>query len=807
MAKNLVIVESPAKAKTINRYLGKDYIVKASFGHIRDLPKSKIGVDVDNDFAPKYVMMKDKSKVVKELKDAAKKADHIYLAADQDREGESICFHIMEILKDHADSFIRVTFNEITKSAIQAAFKNPTVVDMDKVEAQQARRILDRLVGYKLSPLLWDKVRRGLSAGRVQSVALKLITERETEIKAFNIEEYWSITADVLGNEKPSFKASLHSQKGKKFIIGNEKQATGIVDELKKSEFEVSKVTIKPRKRNAPAPFITSSLQQDAFRKLGYSVARTMRLAQKLYEGVDLGSEGQVALITYMRTDSTHISEEAKTTSKDLILEKFGKEYLSTGGPKRKKVKGAQEAHEAIRPTYIDRTPESVEDYLELDLFKLYKLIWNRLVASQMSAAVFEATSIDIAVKDYLFRASGSRLVFPGYQKVLGMSGDDDKDAFLPKIEKGEKLKLNEILPAQHFTQPPARFSEAGLVRELENRGIGRPSTYASIISTIISREYVERENKRLQPTDLGMVVTELLAENFTELMNYEYTALVEAELDKVEDGKENWVNALRLFYDGFAEALEKAESGMRNLKAEVEETDEKCPKCEAPVNIRWGRFGKFKSCSKYPDCDFTSPLDGSGEGEEGGEQGPLGDDPKTGKPIFLRKGPYGHYIQLGEKDKENPKPKRVSLPRGKKADDIDFRYAVDLISLPRELGKDPESGEPIVTAIGRYGPFVNRGKKFQSLKDPDLIFTLTLEEALKMLAKPSGNAELKSLGNHPKTDIELKIKSGRFGPYVTDGKINASIPKKIDPNDLTMDEAVELLIKAADRKKAKGKK
>lgn len=808
MAKNLVIVESPAKAKTINRILGSSYQVKASFGHVRDLPKSKLGVDEENDFKPSYVTLRDKSKVIKELRTAAKKSESVYLAADPDREGESICYHVMELLRKESDTFRRVVFNEITKPAVLRAFENPGEVDSQKVEAQQARRILDRLVGYKLSPLLWRKVGRGLSAGRVQSVALKLIVEREKEIKAFNIEEYWKITAKLSGKQPPHFEAEVRKHHGKKLELGNELDAQTVVDYLKNQDYIVDNISIKPRKRNAPPPYITSSLQQDAFRRLGFPVAKTMRLAQKLYEGLNIGSEGQVALITYMRTDSTRISDEAQTAARNFINSRFSEKYHIGKPVKRKKVKGAQEAHEAIRPNYVERTPDSLAGSLEPDLLKLYRLIWQRFVASQMAPAEFEATSIDITAGDYSLRAKGSRLLFDGYLAVIGIDRDEDADALLPKLTEGEKLSLEELLPTQHFTQPPARYSEAGLVKEMEGRGIGRPSTYSTIISTIINREYVEREKKRLKPTDLGTVVTDLLAENFTDLMDYDYTARMEQVLDRIEEGNENWVAALQRFNKGFTNDLMAAEEKMRNLKREVEETDEICPDCGEKVVIRWGRFGKFKACSTYPECRFSSPLENNGNGGGEDENGVLGTDPETGKQVFLRTGPYGPYIQLGEAEKgkaaKGSKPKRVSLSKGKSADKVDLDYALKLLSLPRVIGEDPETGKPVRAGIGRFGPYIERDRKFQSVRTVDQLFSITLEEALELLKNSKGPAAIKELGEHPESKNLVKVMRGRYGPYVTDGKVNATIPKDQEPESVTMEEAVELLKTSASKKKTR---
>ena len=804
MAKNLVIVESPAKAKTINKILGRNYQVKASYGHVRDLPKSKLGVDVENGFEPSYVTLRDKSKVIKELRTAAKKAETIYLAADPDREGESICYHVAELLKKENSNFKRVVFNEITKTAVKRAFEQAGEVNFPKVEAQQARRILDRLVGYKLSPLLWRKVRRGLSAGRVQSVALKLIVEREAEIKAFNIEEYWKIAANLLGKNEPSFAAQVHKYQGKKVNITNKEGADAAVDYLNRQDFVIDSISVKPRKRNSPPPFITSTLQQDAFRKLGFPVAKTMRVAQRLYEGLELGNEGHVALITYMRTDSTRVADEAKVAASQFIKEKYGDKFLGGKPVKRKASKGMQDAHEAIRPNYVNRTPESLRGFLDDELFRLYQLIWNRFMASQMAPALFEATSIDINAGDYLFRSTGSRLLFKGFLEVLGMDKDKDGDTLLPELAEGENLKLLGLDPTQHFTQPPARYSEAGLVKELESRGIGRPSTYSSIISVIINRSYVDRKEKRLHPTELGEIVTDLLGENFHDLMDYEYTARMEEMLDAIEGGNENWQKALGKFNDGFSKDLEVAEEKMRNLKAEVEKTGEKCKLCGADVVIKWGRFGKFKACSEYPECKFSSPLDDQ-EAEEWEENGPMGKDPATGKDIFLKKGPYGPYLQLGEEETvpaktkgktKKVKPKRISIPKGKAIADVDMEYALKMLSLPREVGQCPETGKIIRAGLGRFGPYVERDRKFKSLGTVDQLFTVTVEEAVELFKKAGTKVTIQEFQDG------ISVIKGRYGPYITDGSKNAKIPGDLDPEAITFAQAKELLDKAPAKKK-----
>ena len=651
MSKNLIIVESPTKARTIKRILGGDYEVMASMGHVRDLPKSKLGVDEENDFEPTYVTLKSKQKTVSGLKKAAAGVENIYLAADPDREGESICYHLTALLDDKGGRFYRVTFNEITTPAVKRAFENPTEIDMNKVEAQQARRILDRLVGYKISPLLWRKVKKGLSAGRVQSVALRLIADREREINEFQTEEYWKIAAELLGENEPSFTANLIERDGQKLELHNEEEATVAVRELEQQAYAVRSLTVKKRRRNPPQPFITSTLQQDAFRRLGFPVARTMRLAQKLYEGIPLPDKGQTALITYMRTDSTRVSSTAQQAAREFIAQNYGSDNVPARPPKPKKVKAAQEAHEAIRPTYVDKTPESLEGMMEKDLFKLYRLIWQRFVASQMAPAEFEVTTVDVEAGRYMLRASGTRMLFPGFTTVAGRRNENDEEKLLPQLREGESLKLLELTPTQNFTQPPPRYSEASLVRVLEEKGIGRPSTYATIISVIQNREYVRKEKGRLLPTDLGLIVTELLVENFSDLLDYDYTARMEEILDRIEEGKEKWTAALGRFNKGFTSDLEAAEEKMRNVRREVVPTDEVCEKCGSQMVIRWGRYGRFLACSSYPECKHSKPLPDAAADEKKQKlekvAAALGEQVSDvcGTPLVLRSGRYGFFL------------------------------------------------------------------------------------------------------------------------------------------------------------------
>lgn len=612
MADSLVIVESPAKAKTIGKYLGKKYIVKASMGHVRDLPKSQIGVDVEDEFSPKYITIRGKGPILKELKAARKKVKHVYLAADPDREGEAIAWHLAHYLDLNEDDNCRVVFNEITKQAVKDAFKTPRKINMDLVNAQQARRILDRLVGYKISPLLWKKVRKGLSAGRVQSVAVKLIIDREKEINAFVPEEYWSITIDF-SIEKKSFEAKFYGLNGKKSELNNEAQVQEILQKIENGQFMVTEVKERERLRNPSPPFITSSLQQEAARKLNFRAAKTMSVAQQLYEGIDLGKEGTVGLITYMRTDSTRISPIAQEEMRQYISEKFGAEFVpETPRNYVKKSSNTQDAHEAIRPSSSLYDPASVKPHLKRDQFRLYKLIWERFVASQMSSAVLDTMSVDIEVNDVQFRATGSKVKFPGFMKVYVEGNDDDstdEESFLPALKKGDQLTKEQIEPKQHFTQPPPRYTEARLVRTLEEKGIGRPSTYAPTLETIQRRGYVALEEKRFVPTEMGDLVIELMEEFFPEILNAEFTATMEEELDHVEEGKVDWVRVLDSFYESFEKRLEFAEEEMKEIEIKDEVSDEICEKCGKNFVYKMGRFGKFLACSGFPDCRNTKPI------------------------------------------------------------------------------------------------------------------------------------------------------------------------------------------------------
>ena len=668
-AKNLVIVESPAKAKTLEKYLGRDYQVKASVGHVVDLPKSKLGVDVKKNFAPDFIPILAKKKVIDDLKKAAKGKENIYLASDPDREGEAIAWHIADqVVKNHKRVH-RVLFNEITKKAVQEAIAHPQELDRDKFDAQIARRVLDRLVGYKISPILWTKVRRGLSAGRVQSVAVRVVCEREKEVRAFVPVEYWSLTASLEGRLPPSFKAKLAQWKGqkvdnKKFRLENETGVQEIVKSLENAPWVIGEVEKKERRRYPTPPFVTSKLQQEAARKLGFQPKRTMQLAQQLYEGVELGSEGSVGLITYMRTDSIRISADALSAVREHIQSQYGKNYLPGKPNVFRSKKSAQDAHEAIRPTSLEYSPERVRRYLRRDMFQLYSLIWDRFVASQMVPAVYDQTAFEIPVKEALFRATGQQVKFDGFMKLYTEGRDEraaqangdeeeedesqEQEGVLPNLQKGDALKLLSMEPRQHFTQPPPRFTQASLIKELDEKGIGRPSTYAAIISNIFDREYVaQNESRQLVPTDLGFLVTDLLVESFPDILNVEFTAGMEDQLDKIEEGKEKWTKTMKRFYTPFERDLKKAAKEMRDVKRQEVPTDIDCEKCGNKMVIKWGRNGEFLACPQYPECKSTKNFKRGDAGEIEIAVEAVVDEAceKCGRPMLLRFGKFGKFL------------------------------------------------------------------------------------------------------------------------------------------------------------------
>ena len=799
---NLLVVESPSKAKTLKKYLGKDFEIVASFGHIRDLVPKQGAVDPENHFAMDYQLIERNAKHVDEIVKAAGAADQIYLATDPDREGEAIAWHISEILstkpKLKSKPVGRVVFYEITESAVKEAVAHPRQISMPLVNAQQARRALDYLVGFNLSPLLWRKVRPGLSAGRVQSPALRLITEREQEIQNFKPQEYWSIHFD--GHKgKEGFSAKLFQYRGEKLkqfdIGGEDRQKEIISDFLSEKEGKVVHVEKKRKSRHAAAPFITSTLQQEAVRKLGMTTDRAMRIAQQLYEGIDLGG-ATVGLITYMRTDSLSLAKEAVQEIRDYISSNFDQDYL----PKqpnvyKSKVKNAQEAHEAIRPTSVFRTPESVAKYLNQDQARLYEMIWKRTMASQMSAAQFDTVSLDISVAhpDSLFRATGQTLVFPGFIAVYREGVDDEEESEegkLPQLENGEHVPLDRIYGEQHFTQPPPRYSEASLVKTLEEYGIGRPSTYASIISTLLDREYVILDKKRFMPTDVGYVVNRFLTEHFSPYLNYDFTANLEDQLDSVSAGKREWIPLLEDFWKGFSSLIEEKKNISRR-EVTQELLDEPCPKCGKPLCERLGRRGRFIGCSGFPECDYTRNI-----GDEGAaapnEPRILGSDEK-GQEIALLKGPYGYYVQVGEGE-EGKKPKRVSWPKEIPVESASIEIARQLVALPREVGIHPETGKKIVANIGRFGPYVNHNGVFKSVPKNESIFTIDLERALALLSEAKVDRNLlRELGNHP-DGKPVGVYSGRYGPYIKHGRDNAKIPSGMDADTVTLEAALEAL-------------
>jgi len=808
--KRLVIVESPAKARTISRYLGKDYEVAASVGHVRDLPAKELGVDVEHGFEPKYVTIRGKGKILQELKKKAGAADEVILATDPDREGEAIAYHVAEQLGygSEPDRFHRVTFHEITREAVHLALERPGRLAMEKVEAQQARRILDRLVGYQVSPFLWKPIRPGLSAGRVQTVALRLICEREDEIRAFQEEEYWSIVA-LLEKDGQSFEAKLHQIDARAFSLPTEEAAGRVLTDLEGRPFRVSEVKRRERQKNPFPPFTTSTLQQDAAKRLRFSARRTMTVAQRLYEGVEAGRRGSVGLITYMRTDSTRVAASAVNQAREWIEGKLGKPFLASSPRlyQGKQQKGAQEAHEAIRPTDVRLHPDEARGYLARDEAELYRLIWLRFVASQMAPAVYDTTTVDFDLEGasrsrYLFRATGSVVKFPGFTRLYldtTETGDhrrlDDLEP-LPELREGDISALIQLQANQHFTQPPPRFSEASLVRELERLGIGRPSTYAQIVSTLQERAYVDVEKTRFVPTPLGDTVAKLLVKVFPDLFDVGFTSEMERNLDRIEEGDVRWRELLQEFYPPFQARLQagKARSG-EIVKEILEAEGEVCEVCGRPMQVRWNKFGRFLGCSGYPECQSTRPLD-SPEVQERS----LGVHPGSGLPVLARVGPYGPYVQLGNGN-GGEKPKRVSLPKGMDLADLSPSYAQILLDLPRSLGQDPATGQEVTVGIGRYGPYVQRAGVYRNLTTPVQVFEMGLKEALELLETKQGREVLKDLGPHPESGVPLKVLDGRYGPYVTDGAVNASLPKGMEPDELEMEEALELLAKAAARK------
>jgi DNA topoisomerase-1 len=804
MATNLLIVESPAKAKTLQKYLGKDFEILASYGHVRDLVPKTGAVDTDNDFAMKYETIARNSKHMDAIAKAASAADHIYLAPDPDREGEAIAWHISELLKAKrgmkGKSMQRVVFYEITQSAVREAVAHPREISQPLVNAQQARRALDYLVGFNLSPLLWRKIRAGLSAGRVQSPALRMIVERELEIEAFKSQEYWTVHLDSHKDHQP-FTAKLFQYQGKKLeqlSIATQAEYDAIHAKLNDAKLppKVVRVEKKAKQRYAAAPFTTSTLQQEAVRKLGMTADRTMRTAQSLYEGVDIGGQ-TVGLISYMRTDSVSLAKEAVQEIRDYISNNFSSEYLPSTQPTFKsKTKNAQESHEAIRPTSIERTPDQMRSHLTADQARLYEMIWKRTLACQMSPARFDTVSLDIRLggDNTLFRANGQVLVFPGFIGVYMEDVDDateEESGKLPPLAEGDVLPIDKLYGEQHFTQPPPRYSEASLVKSLEEYGIGRPSTYATIISTLQAREYAILDKKRFMPTDVGRVVTRFLTEHFTRYVDYDFTAHLEDELDQVSEGKRDWIGVMGEFWKGFSKLIkEKAD-----IDRPVELIDEACPDCGKPLAKKLSRYGSFISCTNYPECKYKRSLNGESQ-DDASAKVELGAHPETEQTVLLLRGPYGHYVQLGEVvEGEKTKPKRVSWPKEMPLEQADLASALKLLALPRELGAHPESGKKVIVNIGRFGPYIGHDGKFKSIPRSDSIFDISLERAAELLAQArDGNTVLRVLGDHPDDKSSVEICSGRYGPYVRHGKINATLPKGVSPDDITLEEGLELI-------------
>ena len=840
---NVVVVESPAKAKTINKYLGRDYKVIASYGHVRDLPAKDGSVLPDDDFSMSWEVDGKSEKHMREITEAVRGADKLFLATDPDREGEAISWHVREVLEARrvlkGVDVKRVVFNEVTRSAVLEAFRHPREIDGELVDAYLARRALDYLVGFTLSPVLWRKLPGSRSAGRVQSVALRLVCEREGEIEAFRAREYWTIEVEFRTEAGERFTARLSHLDGRKlerFDLDSEAKAKAAADAiLAAGNFTVASVEHREVRRNPFPPFTTSTLQQEASRKLGFGAVRTMRVAQRLYEGIELDGD-TVGLITYMRTDGVAIAAEAIAAARELIGGEFGPRYVP-GEPRmyRSPAKNAQEAHEAIRPTDLTRRPDAVAGHLDNDQRRLYELIWKRTVASQMASAVLDQVSIDIADPTGRLRlhATGSVVVFDGFLKLYQEDRDDtaEEDAEgrrLPAMRNDESLQRGAVEPAQHFTQPPPRYTEASLVKKLEELGIGRPSTYASIIQVLQDREYVRLDKRRFVPEDRGRLVTAFLTSFFERYVEYNFTADLENQLDEVSGGRADWKELLRNFWRDFSASI----AGTKDLTitAVIEALDAElgrhffpdngpdnatgrdprlCPGCGAGrLSLKLGRFGAFIGCSNYPECRYTRAFGVDAEGETGGTDTVLGTDPASGSSVSLKKGPYGLYLQLGEAENGN-KPRRVSLLRGQKPGDIDLGTALKLLALPRDIGRHPETGEPITAGIGRFGAYIKHGQSFASLAADDDVLAIGLNRAVTLLAEAKSGARrgpelLRELGPHPKGGA-VPLYRGRYGPYVSHDGVIASLPKGADPDSFALAAAVELL--AAQRAKGKGRR
>ena len=815
--KHLVIVESPAKAKTIGKYLGKDYEVKASMGHLRDLPKSKLGVDIEHDFEPVYQPIRGKEELISELKKAAKSSDTVYLATDPDREGEAISWHLKALLNLDDEKAKRVTFNEITKKVVSESIKEPRAIDQDLVDAQQARRVLDRIVGYQLSPLLWKKVRRGLSAGRVQSVAVRMVDDREKEIQAFEAQEYWTLDADLTDEAThKTFEAHYYGKDGKKVEPASGEQVDGIIADIGDKSFTVTNIKRTDKQRSPSLPFTTSTLQQEASRKLNMTPRRTMAIAQQLYEGVDITGEGTVGLITYMRTDSLRISEEAIAAAKTFILGRYGQSYYPKTARHYKAKAGAQDAHEAIRPAHVDETPKKLETKLDSDAHKLYELIWKRTVACQMNPAIMDKVTVDATSADgkIVLRANGQVINFDGFLKLYVESKDDsdedDENRILPNVETGESVTKGEIRPEQHFTTPPPRFTEASLVKKLEELGIGRPSTYASIIAVLQDRKYVRVEKLRFIPEDRGRIVTVFLENFFKKYVEYDFTAQLEEYLDDISNGEMEWKKLLGGFWTKFIKNIDAVQP--LQISEVIEKIDEVlsyhlfppredgsdpriCPECgKGRLSIKLGKFGAFLGCSNYPECKYTKPL--TDVTEEMSSDTPKAPNPEdktmgelNGLKVYLKKGPYGFYIQLGEDaTATTEKPKRVALPRNLKPEDVTPEQALILASLPRQLGNGIEAN------IGKFGQYLKQGNKSKSLTGNDNIFNITLERAEEILKNVAERPAGKILGQNPKDKADITVLSGRSSPYIKCGKNNYAIPREFKDRELTLEDALKII-------------
>ena len=839
---NIVIVESPAKAKTVNKYLGPNYRVLASYGHVRDLPSKNGSVLPDNDFEMHWDVDPKSAKRLNEIAQAVKGADKLILATDPDREGEAISWHLLQVLDRKKllgkIPVERVVFNAVTKEAVLEAMRHPRQIDEPLVNAYLARRALDYLVGFTLSPVLWRKLPGARSAGRVQSVALRLVCDRELEIERFVAQEYWSITAELATAKNETVQARLVSAEGQKlekFDIPDAESAGQLKAALEGGRFTVSKVESKSQRRNPAAPFTTSTLQQEASRKLGFSPRQTMQLAQRLYEGVDLGGEAE-GLITYMRTDGVQIVPEAVSAIRKLVTGLYGDRYVPPSPREyQAKAKNAQEAHEAIRPTDFNKAPDKIGRYLDGDTLKLYKLIWQRTLASQASSAEIERTSVDIDVagsdgKPYGVRATGSVIRFDGFLKIYEEGVDDavGEDGALPALNQDETLDPRTIEAKQHFTEPPPRYSEATLIKKLEELGIGRPSTYASTLNVLRERDYVRIDKKRLYPEDKGRLVTAFLESFFMRYVEYDFTADLEEKLDLISNGELEWKDVLRDFWRDFIGAVD--DIGDLRITQVLDALNEllgphvfpdtgaggdprACPSCgEGQLSLKVGKFGAFVGCSNYPDCRFTRQLAETGDKAALADGKVLGTDPETGFDVSVRTGRFGPYIQLGEAAGDE-KPKRASIPKGNDPEAIELERALALLSLPREIGMHPETGKPVTAGYGRYGPYVQSDGKYASLSTPEEVFEVGANRAIALLAEkaskrsPRGASVIKDLGEHPDEGGKVQVLSGRYGPYVKHGKTNATIPGDREPEQLTMEQAVELIAARAAKGPAKKKK